>query len=800
MKYNIKHALAVLGVTLIAIPGLFGCSGCVSRHYSSSGGTTTFGSNTTSYGSSSSSSDTELEDDTENQLVDAGNQDEAKPLEKDARDWWFWRGPEYNGISRETGLPSDLDFSEKGFNWRRGDLGGRSTPVTLGGKLYTIVRDKPGTAEEGEKVVCVDMNTGKTKWENRFNVWLSDVPDTRVGWSSVLADPDTGRVYALGVCGYFQCLDGETGETLWAFPLHEKFGFLSTYGGRTNFPVICDDVVIISAVVIGWGEMAKPGHRFVAFDKKTGQVVWFNGTRPLPYDTTYSSPTVTVLGGQKALVFGSGDGAVWAFQPRTGKQIWKYRFSRRGLNVSPLVDGDMVYSGHSEENVEGTAMGAVVAINGTAGTGDVTKSGEKWKVEELMAGKSSPIKIGDVLYCFDDRAKLYMLDTKTGEDAFRRHAVRGFGTIMRASPLYADGKIYAFSTSAWQILEQDEKKGVKVVNNGRLPEGEEVYASPIVSHGKLYLQTTGGLYCFEDDSMKHGLEKAPAPAEEAPVEEDEKPALVQVIPAELLIRPGRIKTFKARVFNSRGQLLDVEESEVEFSMDGPGDLTEDGTFLAPSEGHVALTVKAKVGDLEGRARVRVVPDLPWEFNFDDADDPPITWVGARYRHVIREVDGSNAMVKVTTIPKGTRSRCWFGHSDLRDYTMQADVRGQKTDNGKLPDIGLLAQGYAFDLQGENQVLEIRTWGPHDFRTKATIDFPWEAEKWYTMKFRAENQDGNAVLKGKAWPRGEDEPAEWNIEVTDPVPNEQGSPGLFGNAKDAELYLDNISVTDNSDEE
>ena len=142
--------------------------------------------------------------------------------------------------------------------WERSDLGGISTPIVLNGRLYTIVRSEPGTPREGEKVVCVDAATGKTLWENKFNVYLSDVPDTRVGWSSCVADPETGNVYALGVCGIFQCLDGKTGKTLWSHSLHEEFGLLSTYGGRTNVPVLFDDLVIISAVVIGWGDMAKP--------------------------------------------------------------------------------------------------------------------------------------------------------------------------------------------------------------------------------------------------------------------------------------------------------------------------------------------------------------------------------------------------------------------------------------------------------------------------------------------------------------------------------------------------------------
>ena len=128
-------------------------------------------------------------------------------------------------------------------------------------------RNEPDTPREGEKVVCVDAATGETIWENKFNVFLSDVPAERIGWSSCVGDPSTGDVYALGVCGYFQCLDGATGKTIWKHSLNEEFGLLTTYGGRTNVPVVFEDLVIISGVIIGWGDMRRPAHRFLAFDK-----------------------------------------------------------------------------------------------------------------------------------------------------------------------------------------------------------------------------------------------------------------------------------------------------------------------------------------------------------------------------------------------------------------------------------------------------------------------------------------------------------------------------------------------------
>jgi outer membrane protein assembly factor BamB len=715
-------------------------------------------------------------------------------------DWVYWRGPQFSGHSTAKGLPDDWDpDGGEGSNllWKRDDLGTRSTPIVMNGKLYTLTRAEPETKREGEKVVCLDLQTGETIWENRFNVWLSDVPDTRVGWSSVVGDPETGNVYALGVAGFFQCINGETGKTVWSVPMHERFGLLSTYGGRTNFPIVVDDVVIISAVVIGWGEMAKPAHRFIAFEKNTGEVRWFTSTRLLPDDTTYSAPVVATIEGQKLLIFGSGDGAVWAFQPRTGRRVWQYKLSMRGLNVSPTVVGNTVYTSQSEENLDSTAMGALVAID-ASGTGDITQSGQKWKIPEVMAGKASVLHIDDTLYVFDDRAKLYTYDAETGEQIYRK----ALGTVMRASPLYADGKIYALENGGrWYILKPTEDGEVEVVSNGRLDRGEGVDASPIAADGKVIITSTGAIYCLSDPSKKHGADPIPPMPEETPVADDPKPAYLQVVPAEALIRPEEALSFTARLYNANGQFL--KETPAEFSVEGVGSISAEGNYDASQvDIHGAAYVTAKAEGLSGKARLRVVPSLPWSFDFEStaldgpgkSGEPPVTWVGARYRHVVREVDGNKVMVKVTTIPKGTRSRCWFGHSDLSNYTMQADVRGAIT-NDKMPDIGIIAQGYCMDMQGASQRLQLRSWVPQ-LRMATTIDFKWKPDTWYTMKLQASQEDEKVVLRGKVWPRGEDEPEQWTITAEDEAPVTQGSPGLYGNAKDAELYLDNIQVTEN----
>lgn len=750
-----------------------------------------------------------------------------------ARDWPDWRGP--NEDRHYEGPPLVTSFDpESGENilWQH-DEGGISTPVIMGGRLYTLVRHAPDTPAEAEKVICLDARTGKKLWENIFNVYLSDVPAERVGWSAVVADPATNTVFAHGVCGVFTAIDAATGKTKWQRSLHEEFGFLSTYGGRTNIPVVFEDLVIASAVVTGWGDTARPAHRFLGMDKATGAVRWMNGTKELPEDTTYSSPSLAVLDGQAALVFGSSDGSVWNFQPRTGRPTWNFRMSRRGINTPPLVDGDTVYISQSEENLDNTSMGSATAFK-AAGGGDITATNAVWQRKGLMDGRSMPVVLGDRVYFAEDGAKLFVFDKNTGEPIGRPQKL--LGTIIRGSPLVANGKLYVCSTSGFHVIEPTAD-GFRFVHRMRLDEEDEVTASPIASAGLLYLVTGARIYCIGENAAVHnesGPQKTRAQTVSAATAGTPgEPAWVQVVPAEAQLVAGETLPLKVRLYDAQGRFL--KESPAAFSST-VGSVSPDGRYTAPAGMHAGAVVTAKVGSLEGKARIRSMPSLPWRFDFEDIPlaanakggpprgEPPLPWIGMRHRHVVREVEGSKCLVKVTTIPKGTRSQGWMGPIGLHDYAIQADVRAAESGVGapgdpatpatnsdadafakafgspaalekaRMPDMGLIAQRYTFDMMGAAQQLQLRSWPPQvATHFSKTIPFSWEAGRWYTMKFEARTRDGDAVLRGKVWPRGEPEPKAWTVEAVHEKGNLQGSPGFFGNSKDSEIFIDNVSV-------
>ena len=543
-------------------------------------------------------------------------------------DWPTWRGPTFDGAASATGLAEDWDArGGEGSNllWKRDDIGGPCTPVVMDGRLYTIQRSRPNTPTEGERIVCLDAATGETIWETAFNVWLSDVPAERVGWSSVVADPSTGNLYALGSCDIFQCLNAETGEVLWKIPLHEQFGMLSTYGGRTNFPVVHEDLVIISGIIINWGDAAKPNHRLIAFDKVTGEVRWFSGTRDLPYDTTYSAPSLVTIDGQRQLIMGAGDGAIWGFQPRTGRPLWHYDLSRRGIFASPLIVGDRVFASHSEENVSPNenVMGAVVGLR-VSGQGQDTKLTELWKQFEVVAGYSEPVLVKDRLYLVDDRCKMWVFDAETGRTIVERKSF--VGSRQRAALLHADGKIYVLTENGrWAIVKPTEE-GFEVLNKGRVRD-MGFAGSPIVSDGRLYFPGTTTLFCVATGEGQETLiEMESSMGNELPVEQNPRVDWVNIVPAESIVQPGESLELRTLVYNAIGQRLD-DPAEVTYTVSGPGKI-DGNRFTADLESaHTAAKITATVSGISGSTRIRIVPPLPWKFTFDDLKDPPMSLGG-----------------------------------------------------------------------------------------------------------------------------------------------------------------------------
>ena len=700
-------------------------------------------------------------------------------------DWPERRGPSRDGISAEIGLPES--WSPDGENLLfRAPFGGRSTPVVLGDRLFVQNGVGEGATRQ-ERLLALDAGTGAVLWEVRQNVYHSDAPPRRVGWAAPAVDAETGSVFMFTVGGQFSAFSAEDGSVRWTRSLPEEIGLISTHGGRTPSPLLFRDLVIVSSLSSSWGAHARGSQRFYAFDKRTGQMVWMSAPGGRPFDTTYAPAQIVPIGGQPLLLVGGGDGAFHALQPATGAPVWSYPMSKRGVNSAAVVIGDLAVVSHGEENNEFSTMGLLAGLDATS-SGEIAWDAARWQVPGFLGGFSSGVTDGEVIYQFDNSANLHAFAAADGAELW----VENFGTMQRASPVLADGKLYVGTVNGRFLILRADRSGVEILDDDVIGDGEvpdEIIASVAISDGVVYLVSSGGVYAIGE--RRPGPDPAPEPA---PPAGGEAVRLV-VWPTEEILTPGDEIALRVEAFDARGNPAELPAG-ITWSVDGfEGEIepSETGATLRAGGSGAAGSVTASAGSAEGAARFRVVPPLPWRWDFD-ADDArlPPQWVNSTGKYQTRELEtGERVLVKTADNPFLRRARVYMGPPTLSGVRVSADVMAAERRRS-LGNVGLVSQRYQFVLMGNHQRLEIHSWQATPGRGTA-IPFAWERDTWYSMTFEVVPEGDGVVARGKVWPRSEPEPEEWTLEWSEDLPHREGTPGIFADAVTAEIYFDNIVV-------
>ena len=738
-------------------------------------------------------------------------------------DWSNWRGPGQNGVSLETNLPErwspDASKPDNNLVWRA-PYGGRTTPIVQNDRVYMIGRDGEGVSEQ-ERCLCFDANTGKLIREYRFNVFHTDIVSVRLGWTNMVGDPETGNVYAHGTQGLLFCFDKDL-KLVWQHSLTEEFGRVSGYGGRVTSPIIDEDKLIIGFLNASWGDQGIGRNRFVAMDKKTGKVIWWNSTGNLPKDTFYSTPVVTVIDGVRTMVSGGGDGGVHAFQARTGVKLWSYILGPGSINCSPVVQGNLVYIGLGEENDGETTQGRVVCLDGSKVTAG--KPALVWKLDGIKAKFASPVLHDGKLYMCGDTGQLYCIDAATGKLLWDYL----YGKNTKGSPVLADGKIYlAEVNSKFHILrptaEGCEKVHTQFFKSKMAGEEVEINGSPAIANGRVYFMTGSDLYCIGAKEPKASAAVAPAAGDgkaEGPA------AHLQIFPADITVFAGDSVELAAHAYDAKGRLLGPVS--VNWSLAGmkppegvapmagatpppalvgklsaeSGETSTVTPAMAPPAQFGRVVIKS--GNLTAECRVRVVPRLPYAPNLANIPEgrTPGGWVNCQGKFAIVMHEGKKVLKKLAVNPSPlvSRANAYISRPDSTGYAIRADIQGTKVRDD-LPDVGVVANRYTLMLAGNTQQLRLTSWDALP-RVDKSVSFPWKAGVWYTMKFEVVVREKDALIRGKVWDRTAKEPEEWTVEFTDPVPNREGSAAIYGYAAGilekqtgCEIYYDNIRITD-----
>ena len=641
-------------------------------------------------------------------------------------------------------------------------------------------------------------------------MYQTSVPWTRVSWGDPAADPETGYLFVQAVNGELYAFD-RNGDVAWKWQLAEDLGRFSGYGGRTNSPVVDENRLIVHSISSVWGPHKPGGDRYIAFDKKTGEILWMTDRNGPPAAdlNTYSTPVVAEIGGRRLLITGGADGWIRALDARSGVDVWKFRLSQRGLNSSVIVEGDTVYASHSEENLDNAVMGRVVAIDAT-GSGDVTKSHERWRADGLQAGYASPTMLGDILLVPDNSANIHAYDAKTGQHLWEKN----YGTVGKGSPVVADGKIFITETNGNVAILEANREGAKVLDEEHLevPSGRyaEIYGSVAVAYDRVYFTTEEGIYCLGDKTKAFAAEPSAAArtasATKAAAPEDAVPAVLRVVPGVVVARADDSVRFRVEAFDAMGRPVAAPD-EIQWSLGGlPGTISKSGELSFDDDalsGTQVGTVTARAGHLEGVAHLRVGAELPWTEDFETVEigKAPASWLGTGKGAKVATVDGSKVLEQPKAARGAPRANILMGPSYLQDYTIQADVKGNEGGTRRSSprtDVGIRNSGYTAELQGSHQRIQISSW-TSERRMSQFFPFPWEIGPWYTLKLRVdyegEGDAAKAIVRFKAWKRDQPEPEEWTATAEDPHPIRNGAPGLYTFAP-VSAYFDNVHITAN----
>jgi outer membrane protein assembly factor BamB len=395
-----------------------------------------------------------------------------------AANWPQWRGPQRDGISKETGLLREWPSEGPKLVWRVDGLGdGYSTPAVVGERIYLVSNE----GLDNEFVQALDVSDGKQIWATKLGKVGS--PDQRPNYPGARSTPtvDGERIYALSSDGDLACLDSESGNIRWQKNVRIEFGGKPGEWAYSESPLVDGDIVVVTP---GGSEAT-----MVALDKQTGEVEWKSQV-PGGDEAGYASIVVIEAAGTKQYVQFLAGGVV-GVDAATGKFLWRYDRTAQGspANIpTPVIADEYVYSS------SGRGGGGLVRL---AANGGKIEAEEVYFDRKLPTAIGGAVLVGDYLYG-TTRETMVCVDFKSGEIKWTQP--RG---IAPASLCYADGHLYLHGESEGDMAlveatpEEYRERG-RFTPPGVPDKGQaKAWAYPVVADGRLYVQDWGTLWCYD---------------------------------------------------------------------------------------------------------------------------------------------------------------------------------------------------------------------------------------------------------------------------------------------------------------
>jgi len=400
-------------------------------------------------------------------------------------DWPQWRGPERDGISRDTGLLKQWPAGGPKLLWQVNDIGdGYSTPVVVGSRIYLM----SNRGMENEFVQALSTADGKPIWTTR--VGNVGNPNQNPPYPKARSTPtvDGDFLYALGSDGDLACLEVKSGKIRWSKSIRKEFGGQPGEWAYAESPLVDGDLVVVTP---GGAEAT-----MVALNKKTGALVWKSAI-PGGEPAGYASAIVVQGGGRKQYVQLLTKGIV-GVDAKTGQFLWRYAEVAKGpaQYFTPIAHREYVYGG---------ALGVGGGMVRLKADGSGVAAEQVYFTRGLPNGIGGAVVVGDYLYGTEIAGgELVAIEFATGKIQWKAES------IGRVSIAYADGNLYLHGVNGDFALAEASPAGYR--EKGRFtppnpPKRQTVegfpelssmsFAYPVIANGRLYIRDLGTLWAYD---------------------------------------------------------------------------------------------------------------------------------------------------------------------------------------------------------------------------------------------------------------------------------------------------------------
>lgn len=384
-------------------------------------------------------------------------------------DWPFFRGPNSNGVSAETGWTADWPATGPRVAWRAEVGIGASSVVVAGGRVITM-----GSREDKDEdtVWCLDADSGRVLWQftypSKFDARQFD------GGTASTPTVAGSSVYTLGYLGQVHCLDVEDGRVVWRRHLVDDFGGRYSSWKYAGSPLVVGELVIL--------DTGADGNSTVALDRSTGRKMWGVGDDLAGYAT----PIPFEHSGQRGvLVFKAR--AMVAHHLATGRELWRIDWKTNyDCNAStPTVVGDKLFisTGYGGRR----ARGALFQL-------DEGEPRQIWLNQDLETKMNSAVVYEGHVYCVSERSggQLMCFDLRDGAIVWAEPSFARYGTLM-----IADGKLVVLDEKGDLVIAEATPSGYQEMARAKV-HSSRCWVMPVLANGRIYAKTNKGeLACLD---------------------------------------------------------------------------------------------------------------------------------------------------------------------------------------------------------------------------------------------------------------------------------------------------------------